>query len=53
MEHIYRKKVPQESENEGGVKYVRFKGGGQMGLRIIRVYVLRIISIKGLGIIQV
>ena len=28
MEHAYREGVPQKSENQGGVKYVQFKGGG-------------------------
>ena len=28
MEHVYREGVPQESENQGGVKFFRFKGGG-------------------------
>ena len=30
MEHVYREGVPQESKNQGGVKYDRFKGGGQI-----------------------
>ena len=27
MEHVYREGVPQESENQGGVKFVLFKEG--------------------------
>ena len=38
MEHVYREGVPQELENQGGVKFVPFKGGGgQIGLRIISI----------------
>ena len=30
MEHVYWEGVHQESENQGGIKYVWFKGGDQI-----------------------
>ena len=30
MEYVYREEVPQEFENQGGVKFVRCKGGSNM-----------------------